>query len=100
MYAILDVNKNVVEVPMEVFGPWFEKINNRIVEKADLADCEVSTVFLGIDHSFKSTKKLWFETMIFGGPRDGEQYRYETYAEAIEGHNKILEELNKPKTED
>lgn len=100
MYAILDVNKNVIEVPQEVWAPWFENINNRIVKKDDLEDCEVSTVFLGIDHGFSGPKKLWFETMIFGGPKNGAQYRYETYLEALEGHKNILEELNKPKTQD
>jgi hypothetical protein len=44
---------------------------------------EVSTVFLGQEGQF-------FETMIFGGWRDGAQYRWNTYNDAIEGHRSIL----------
>jgi hypothetical protein len=54
---------------------------------------EVSTVFLGIDHSFGFHKPLWFETMIFGGKRDGEQYRYETWEEAEANHWKLVKKL-------
>lgn len=54
------------------------KINNTIT---------ISTVFLGLDHSFGfGGPPLWFETMIFGGVHDGFQVRYSTYREAISGH--------------
>lgn len=51
----------------------------------------VSTVFLGLDHSFGiGAKPVLFETMVFGGPLDGEQERYCTWDEAEEGHKEML----------
>jgi hypothetical protein len=47
---------------------------------------EVSTVFLGIDHSFGSGGPLLFETMIFGGEHDQWCDRYSTRQEAFAGH--------------
>jgi hypothetical protein len=48
--------------------------------------CRVSTVFLGLDHNFGRGEPLLFETTIFGGPLDGEMWRYGTYSEAERGH--------------
>jgi hypothetical protein len=49
-------------------------------------DIRVSTVFLGLDHGFDSGKQLWFETLVFEGPNDGDMARYETWDEAETGH--------------
>jgi hypothetical protein len=50
-------------------------------------DCHVSTVFLGIDHSFmRQGPPVLFETMVFGGDLDQELERYYTWAEAEAGH--------------
>lgn len=46
----------------------------------------VSTVFLGIDHSFFEGPPLVFETMIFGGEHDGWQDRCSTWEEAEAMH--------------
>jgi hypothetical protein len=48
--------------------------------------CHVSTVFLGVDHSFGGPVPLLFESMVFGGPLDSEQRRYHTYSQAEIGH--------------
>ena len=66
----------------------------------------VSTVFLGLDHSFGSGPPVLFETMIFGPARDGrdypeayevdgleEMYRYCTEPEAIMGHCIVVARL-------
>jgi len=50
----------------------------------------VSTVFLGLDHSFSSGPPVLFETMIFGGPHSEDQERYCTYHEALAGHARAL----------
>ena len=47
---------------------------------------KVSTVFLGMDHSWGNGPPLIFETMIFGGKHDMDQERYSTYSEAKRGH--------------
>lgn len=62
-----------------------------------LGEVAISTVFLGLDHSFSlnpNTPPLLFETMIFGGPLDGYQERHSTWDEAYQGH---LEAVRKAK---
>ena len=48
---------------------------------------QVSTVWLGLDHRFGEGPPIIFETMVFGGPHDGELERYCTEAEARLGHD-------------
>jgi hypothetical protein len=51
----------------------------------------VSTVFLGLDHSFgDGAGPVLYETMVFGGPMDGEQERYRTREEALKGHTVMV----------
>lgn len=68
---------------------WLQQqdINYRCVARTDINDrCEVSTVFLGLDHNWRGGEPLLFETMIFGGPLNGEMWRYSTWAAAEQGH--------------
>lgn len=53
----------------------------------------ISTVDLGIDHSFGIGKPLYYETMIFkeGSWNDLYCKRYSTEKEAIKGHKKAIE---------
>ena len=55
----------------------------------------VSTVFLGMDHSFDGGTPVLFETMIFGGEYDQFQERYCTWDEAEEGHKVACELVSK-----
>jgi len=64
----------------------------------------VSTIDLGIDHSFGFGKPLYYETMIFlenGGYKDNEyanfQRRYATEEEACRNHEKIVNLLKEGK---
>ena len=52
-------------------------------------DVHISTVFLGLDHSFWEWEPLLYESMVFGWKRDQFQERYSTYDEALEWHEKI-----------
>lgn len=55
-------------------------------------EVRVSTVFLAIDHNFVGKgPPLLFETMVFGGTYDGEQYRWATRSEALAGHATLVE---------
>lgn len=66
--------------------------SNRHVDNTYLEDgTHISTVFLGLDHSFGDGPPILFETMIFGGPEDEYQERYSTWEEAEEGHKKAVE---------
>lgn len=74
---------------LEAFGP---DRSDRRVARDELAAGSVSTVFLGIDHGWGGSH-LWFETMIFGGPHDQWQDRYETYDQAEAGHKRVVAAL-------
>jgi hypothetical protein len=50
----------------------------------------VSTVFLGLDHSWDDGPPLLFETMIFGGYYDEYPIRYATIQEARAGHRRVV----------
>jgi hypothetical protein len=54
----------------------------------------VSTIFLGLDHSFFKGPPLLFETMARIGDRWAEEVmrRYSTYDEALAGHNELVAE--------
>lgn len=67
--------------------------NNRSVAKTNVNGVNISTVFLMIDHSFNGGPPVLFETMVFGGPLDGEQERYHTYDEAEAGHAAMVERV-------
>lgn len=82
--------RDKVPVPATLleWGRWFEK-NERIVSQEELNGVCVSTVFLGVDHSFfRGSLPALFETMIFGGEHDGYQARSCTWHEAEEEHTK------------
>ncbi|UFS59508.1 hypothetical protein [Subtercola endophyticus] len=66
---------------------------DRTVALTKVGEAEVSTVFLVIDHGFGRGEPVLFESMIFGGPRDQEGWRYHTEAEALSGHNALVAEL-------
>ena len=86
--------KNRVPVPepdLMKWAQWFEGADKRRVAKTQTLFGWVSTVFLGIDHSFlKDGPPILFETMIFRGPLDQEMDRYSTYEEAVQGHNRMV----------
>lgn len=85
---ILDENNQPLMVnDLMTWAEWMET-GDRRVAFTDIDEVEVSTVFLGLDHSFLSEgPPVLFETMIFGGEHDGWMERYSTWEEAEIGHN-------------
>ena len=83
-----------------LWGRWMENSKLRRVAEDFVADSRVSTVFLGLDHSYQihGGPPILYETMIFGGPQDGFQERYETREDAVKGHAMALEMVSEPKT--
>jgi hypothetical protein len=76
------------------WAQWFElHTEDRIVAVDEHRGVRVSTVFLGLDHSFGRGPPLLFETMIFGGPRDQDMRRYSTWEDAERGHRELVAEL-------
>lgn len=72
----------------------WDSFENVHVSKTEIGDISVSTVFLGVDHSFGEGSPVLFETMIFGGEHDGYQERYCTWDEAEAGHARAVELVN------
>jgi hypothetical protein len=96
-HYILDEHHNAIPVDLMTWARAFE--GNRHVARTTVYEgCEVSTVFLGLDHNFGSGPPLIFETLVFGGPFDKEMDRYSTWDEALAGHARMVEKCQ-PMTE-
>ena len=77
---------------------WFENAEGRRVANDHVGDVRVSTVFLGLDHSFGGAVPILWETMIFGGEHDGYQERYSSRRDAVAGHARALALIATPPT--
>lgn len=75
------------------WGRLHMDIRYKTVAKAVVGEARVSTVWLGYNYQFGDGPPLIFETMIFGGPRDDETWRYPTEDEARVGHQRVVDEL-------
>ena len=89
MYYILSGHEPVLEPDFLTWARWLETAD-RIVQQTHLGDVLISTVFLGLDHSFGYGAPVLFETMIFDGEHDSYQDRYVTWAEAEAGHRRAV----------
>jgi hypothetical protein len=102
-WYILDNNHKPVPAEVLVAAKWIEdNLNRKKVGYDELTDINgddirVSTVFLGLDHTMpwdKDQTPILWETMIFGGEYDQYQYRYSSYQDALEGHQKAINFIN------
>jgi len=84
-------------IPTNDVKKWeksWHPVSKRVVAQEMVEGVYVSTVFLGIDHSFGGDVPLLFETMIF--PHEeatnayGEQWRWPTWDAAEAGHKAIV----------
>lgn len=77
------------------WGMKLEDLEYKVVARDELeSGVVISTVWLGLDHQWGDGPPLIFETMVFGGPNDQDQYRYSTEDEARAGHAEIVRENN------
>lgn len=89
-------------IPVEDVSEWsefYEDVKNRRVDQTEKDGVRVSTVFLGLDHSFMGDIPLIFETMIFGGEHDDYQDRCSTWKQAEAMHKKACALAFPPKEE-
>ena len=96
---ILDENDVPVEEPdTETWGIWMGKNSRRIAETMLDNGKLVSTVFLGLDHSFSQNgPPILFETMVFTNSKsfaDEHMERYSTKAAALIGHQVAVDKFN------
>jgi hypothetical protein len=76
-WARLDAHTPYVRIAEDTVGPYW-----------------VSTVWIGIDHSFGFGPPLIFETMVFRGDEtDLDCWRYSTETEALAGHARMVDEV-------
>jgi len=97
----------VPELDLLAWARWFEKYRRHIAVSSRWVphkkwcwrwlgfkeEVYISTIFLGIDHSFGDKVPLLFETMIFGRGFETNEYqtRCETWEQAIEMHRLAVE---------
>lgn len=67
------------------------------VARTERGEAYVSTVLLCLDHDWTSEGRndpnlapMVYESMVFGGPGDGEQRRYRSREEALAGHAEMI----------
>lgn len=70
------------------WGLWMETADRHVAD-ARFGAVRVSTVFLALDHNFGFGPPVLWESMVFGGPLDGETARYTTRADADAGHTAL-----------
>lgn len=90
---ILDGHE-VKKVDVTEWAKWFGTADRK-VKNTEIEGVRISTVFLGLDHSFGSGPPLLFETLVFDGPMDGEMNRYSTWDQAEKGHNEMVAKIKK-----
>jgi len=101
---ILEGHTPVQEPDLMKWERWFETAERRVAltEKNGIRllhylskrfePVRISTVFLGINHQFFGEgKPLLFETMVFGGPFDGQIEQCSTWEQAERQHKEMVE---------
>jgi hypothetical protein len=82
----------VPEPDLLKWAMWFgHSHQSRILQQDHIGDAFVSTVFLGLDHSFSEGPPVLWETMIFGGEHSDWMRRYTSGDDAIAGHMEAVE---------
>ena len=95
---ILDGHTPVQCPDVEEWAKWFgENKFKRHVADEKIGDVRVSTVFLGVDHSFGDGPPVLFETMVFGGPLDEETDRCSTWDQAEQMHAEMVDRVKHAK---
>lgn len=65
----------------------------RQVAETFVGSQRVSTVFLCLNHAYGIGPPVLYETMVFGGSKDQECWRYTTRSAALAGHERVVKEL-------
>lgn len=92
------VERMAIEVDdLMTWARWFEdNWKYKHVAATRIGTARVSTIFLGLDHSFaEDGPPILFETMIFNGPADQYQRRCSTWKQAEAMHKEACEYVRK-----
>lgn len=91
-----DEDGNILIEPLTYIDNLLKDYDYRVVAVTEVSSYRVSTVWLGVDHSFGRGEPLIFETMIFGSgemPFDEWCWRYPTEEESLRAHGAIVRAL-------
>jgi len=85
-------------INMRQWGALHQDPEYKILRQEDVGDYWVSTVWIGIDHGLHRVHPdyplMIFETMVFKGEEsDLDCERYSTEAEALAGHERMVEKV-------
>jgi hypothetical protein len=101
--------KDGIAVPcydLHIWGSWYDKNRHKYHKSTRILNIRVSTIFLGLDHSWNDEPVLW-ETMIFDDtnahrtgnwetdifPEDLGQWRFSDMNEAYKFHGEKVREF-------
>lgn len=96
---ILKDGEPVAEPDMVAWDQWMEQKEARILNQTTIGESRISTVFLGLDHSWNDGPPVLWETMVFGGALDQEMERYTSQAAALEGHAEMVRRVRATESE-
>lgn len=95
-HYILNDDHSVSPVSLMEWATFFEDRTFRRVGLDELCGVRISTVFLGLDHSFGEGPPLIFETMVFPEGSDERLcWRYSTWEQAEAGHKEAVRLVQK-----
>lgn len=92
-YYILE-GHDVKPCDLMTWARWFRSAN-RVIGYTETKNGNVSTVCFGLNLQFGDGPALLFETLVSGGPEDGDTKHYSTYEQAVRGHNKMVAKIGK-----
>ena len=96
MYYLLTSEKKPYEVTIEEMIKNLHKHEMSVVKDDTLDDqSNVRTIFTFFSRDTYDNKPFLFETKIVGGEHDGYIDKYFTYEDAVDGHSRCLEMVNK-----
>jgi hypothetical protein len=90
---ILDGKTPIVEPNIREWDAWMKIADHRTVLRSKIGEVIISTVFLGLDHSFSGGPPILFETLVFGGQLDQEMTRCSTWEDAEIMHKLMCERV-------
>lgn len=92
-YVLDEAGNPVEEKDLLTWARWFESAD-RTVARDQIDEARISTVFLGMDHSYTEGPPVLYETMVFGGQFDLYEVRYQTQEQALVGHGHIADMIS------
>ena len=97
-HYILDADGHVKPVTdLLEWAKWFQTAERTIALSGNEGNVWVSTVFLGINHNWFGDPPILWESMVFGGPSDGDCQRYSSREAALKGHEEMCRRVLAPK---